>query len=86
MEIKVISGDITKIRVGAAIVNLFEGVKRPGGATGAVDQALGGTITQLIAEGEIKGKLGEVTLIHTLGKIEPERVVVAGLGGRAQDG
>ena len=80
MEVKVISGDITKVRVDAAIVNLFEGVEHPGGATGAVDQALGGTISQLIGAGEIKGKLNEVTLIHTMGKMEPERVAVVGLG------
>ena len=80
MEVKVVAGDITKIKVGAAIVNLFEGVAQPGGATGAVDQALGGTITNLIAEGEIKGKLNEVTLIHTLGRLELERVLVVGLG------
>ena len=80
MEVKVVSGDIAKIKVGAAIVNLFEGVQHPGGATGAVDQALGGAITRLIAEGEIKGKLNEITLIHTLGKMEAERVVVLGLG------
>ena len=80
MEVKVVSGDITKLPLGAIIVNLFEGVKMPSGATGAVDRALGGIITQLIAEGEIKGKLNEITLIHSLGKIEPSRVVVAGLG------
>jgi len=80
LEVKVVSGDITKIKVGAAIVNLFEGVEHPGGATGAIDQALGGAITRLIAEGEIKGKLNEITLIHTLGKMEAERVVVLGLG------
>ncbi len=80
MEVKVVSGDITRIKVDAAIVNLFEGVEKPGGATGAVDQALGGIIGQLINEGEIKGKLNEVTLIHTMGKMEAERVVVVGLG------
>lgn len=80
MEIKVIAGDITQLATDALIVNLFEGVERPGGATGAVDQALGGIITQLIAEGEIKGKLNEMTLIHTLGKIPAKRVIVAGLG------
>jgi leucyl aminopeptidase len=63
-------------------VNLFEGVERPAGATGAVDQALGGAITKLIAEGEIKGKLNELSLIHTFGKLEPERVIVVGLGKR----
>lgn len=39
MEVKVISGDITKIETDAIVVNLFEGVKSPGGATGAVDKA-----------------------------------------------
>ena len=80
MEVKVISGDITKIAADAVIVNLFEGVQRPGGATGAVDQALDGAISQLIARGEIKGKLNEVTVIHTLGRMEAARVAVVGLG------
>jgi len=80
MEVKAVAGDITKLKLDAIIVNLFEGVESPTGATGAVDQALGGLITQLIAEGEIKGKLNEVTLIHSVGKITPARVVVAGLG------
>jgi len=80
LEIKVVAGDITALPAQAAIVNLFEGVEHPGGATGAVDQALDGAISRLIAEGEIKGKLSEVTIIHTLGKIAPARVVVVGLG------
>ena len=80
MEIKVICGDITKVAASAAIVNLFEGVEHPGGATQAVDQALDGAISRLIAEGEIKGKLNEVTIIHTLGRMEPARAVVVGLG------
>ena len=61
-------------------MNLFEGVESPGGATDAADKALDGAISRLIAEGEIKGSKGEVTVIHTLGKIPPARVVVAGLG------
>ncbi|PKB58741.1 MAG: leucyl aminopeptidase [SAR202 cluster bacterium Casp-Chloro-G2] len=80
MEIDVLSADITGIETPALVVNLFKGVKQPGGATGAVDQALDGIITRLIAEGEIKGNAGETTLIHTMGKIKPSRVLVAGLG------
>ena len=80
MEIKAISGDITQIDAGAVVVNLFDGVQSPGGATGAADRALDGAISRLIAEGEIKGRKGEVTIIHTLGKITPARVVVTGLG------
>ncbi len=80
MESKVLVGDIIEVPVDAILVNLFEGVKTPGGATDAVDKALGGAISQLISQGEIKGKLNEVTVIHTLGRIKPTRVVVVGLG------
>jgi leucyl aminopeptidase len=80
LKIDVQSADIIGIDTPALVVNLFRGVKKPGGPTGAVDKALGGVITQLIEDGEIKGSTGETTLIHTLGKIKPSRVLVAGLG------
>ena len=80
MEINVVAGDIAQQDVGAVVVNLFEGVTSPGGATGAVDRAMGGAISALISDGEIKGKRGELTLVHTMGKIAPKRVLVAGLG------
>lgn len=80
MDIRVVIGDIASQLVDAVVVNLFEGVSAPGGATGAVDRVLDGAITQLIADGDIKGKLGEFTMIHTFGKLPAKRVVVAGLG------
>ena len=84
MDIKVVSGDITTQHVEAIVVNLVEGVSAPGGATGAVDRALDGAISRLIEDGEAKGKRGEITLIHTLGKMATSRVLVLGLG-RASD-
>ncbi len=80
MEIKVVSGDITQIAADAIIVNLFEGLEHPGGATAAVDRVLDGAISRLIAQGEIKGKLNEVTIVHTLGQMEATRALVIGLG------
>ena len=80
MEIKVIVGDITKIKTGAIIVNFFEGMERPDGDLATIDKALDGAIFQLISQGEIKGKLSEVTIIHSLGKLPAARVVIAGLG------
>ena len=59
-------------------------MKRPGGATGAVDGALGGLISDLIADREITGKKGNNVLIHTpegrYGDFAPKRVLVMGLG------
>ena len=80
MRVRVWRGSITDIKADAIIVNLFEGIRRPGGATGAVDQALGGAITQLIEAGEITGKTKEAAVIYTLGRLPASKVIVAGLG------
>ncbi len=82
VDVRVESGDITRVPTDALVVNLFEGVRAPGGGTGAVDRALDGAITRLIQQGDITGKRGEITLIHTLGRIPAPRVAVLGLGAR----
>jgi len=82
LEIKVIVGDIAQIEADAIVVNLFEGVEQPGGATAAVDKALDGAISSLISRGEIKGKFGEVNIVHTFGKLPSRMVAIAGLGKR----
>src|SRR3989338_2886851 len=97
MKIKVECASITEYKCDLLVVNEFEGVKHPGGATGAVDRSLGlpalradarqgeagrqgGLISKLSQEGEIDGKLGKVTIIHSQGKIPAEHVAVVGLG------
>ena len=82
MEIKVIAGDIAQIEADAIVVNLFEGVEQPSGATAAVDKALDGVISSLISRGEIKGKSGEVSIVHTFEKLPSRMVAIAGLGKR----
>lgn len=82
MELKVQSGNLATWQGDGIVVNLFEGVTTPGGATGAIDQALNGLISKLIAKGEIKGKPGNTTIIHTLDTpgVPADRVCVVGLG------
>jgi len=41
---------------------------------------LDGEITKLIKQGEIKGKAGEISIIHTMGKVPAGKAVVIGLG------
>ncbi len=64
----------------AIVVNLFEGVETPGGATGAVDKALNGQIRALIAGGDFQGKSGEIAVLYPAGLIPARRVLVVGLG------
>jgi len=84
LKITVVQSDVTEIEADVLVVNLFEGVTSPRGATGAVDSALGGLISELISDGEISGSASELTLIHTPNSaypnFKPSRVLIAGLG------
>ena len=82
MRVELQAAPLTDIRTPLLAVNLFEGVRTPGGATGAADAACGGLISQLIADGEISGELGQVVVIHTRGRggLAADRVAVVGLG------
>ncbi|MBI2858937.1 MAG: leucyl aminopeptidase [Chloroflexi bacterium] len=79
MKVKVVSGDLVMYQADAIIVGVFEGSELTG-TTAAVSAALSGAVAEMVSQGEIKGKVGEVTLIHTLGKLASPRVAVVGLG------
>lgn len=80
MQLNVIQGDIAAQAADALVVNLFEGVTEPGGATGALDQALNGAFRALIAAGDFTGKAGTTALLYTNGKIPAARILLVGLG------
>ncbi|MBI3740206.1 MAG: leucyl aminopeptidase, partial [Chloroflexi bacterium] len=80
MELKVQAGDVAAFQGDGIVVNLFENASTPGDAAGAVDKTLGGLLTKLIASGDVKGKFGNTTIVHTLDKLPAARVCVVGLG------
>ena len=84
MELKVQSGDIAAWKGDGIVVSLFEGMTKPGGAAGSVDQALKGLLSKLIAQGDIKGKLGSATVVHTVDQLPAARVCVIGLGKESE--
>lgn len=84
VKIAIENHSIVDYQCDTLIVNLFQGVRSPAGATGAVDAALKGAISRLIKQGEITGKLGETLSIHTFGRMPAERVIIVGLGEAGQ--
>lgn len=82
MNIQVMSGTIQTSVADTIVVNLFDDVSTPAGATGAVDQALNGAITELISHGDFKGKAGDVAVLYPRGAVAAKRVLVVGLGNR----
>jgi len=81
VDVRAAQEDITQVQADVIIVNLFEGVTEPGGATGAADRASGGLISRLITSQEVTGKFNETTVLYAIGVNAP-KVVIVGLGKR----
>src|SRR2546430_1044332 len=45
-----------------------------------LDEQLRGKLRRLVEDGEVKGELGETTVLHTDGELQARRVVLAGIG------
>lgn len=84
MQLSIIQGNIAEQQTDCLVINLFEGVTEPVGATAAVDKALGGTIRRLIASGDFTGKSGTTCTLYTGEAMRASRVVLVGLGNSAR--
>src|SRR5438876_2592449 len=84
MNVTVRDEEVTAYAGPAVVVAVPSGDAPLDGPAAAVDAALDGLITRLRQGGEIKGGLGDVAVLHTLGRLPAERVVVAGLGDPAE--
>jgi leucyl aminopeptidase len=86
VRFEVIQGAIQEQPCELIAVNLFEGVTEPGGATGAVDRALGGRIREVLGWGDFKGKLNETVELYPGDGFPAKRVVIVGLGKQDEFG
>ncbi|MBI5668926.1 MAG: leucyl aminopeptidase [Chloroflexi bacterium] len=80
MDIRAVAGRLESYAADAVIVNLFENVTEPGSATAVMDQALNGSIRDLITDGDFTGKAGQVSVLYPRGAVPARRVILAGLG------
>ena len=51
-----------------------------------MDEALNGLVSQIIAAGDVKGKLGETQVLYSNGALPAQRVLITGLGKQAEFG
>lgn len=82
MEMSVKKGDLREEKCDVLVVNEFEGVKEPGGATGAVNKALAGLLTKMEKEEGFTAERGSALMIRLNGELPAKRVLVVGLGKR----
>jgi len=80
MEINVELKAIREVASELLVVGLFEGAAQMEGATGVVDKALGGAISELIKASDMTGKAEQTALLYTRGAMPAKRVLVVGLG------
>ena len=52
--------------------------------TSALDKALGGSLRDLLQSREFEGRVGEVLVYHTHGKVPAKRILLVGLGKKRQ--
>lgn len=83
MEINLRSEAVTEYRGDAVLVGVQQEAPLPGHAAG-LDARLDGMISRLVSAGEVRGKPGEVTILHTWSRLPAERVALVGLGTPAQ--
>ena len=82
MLVKVVKKSILDVKADVIVVNLFEGVKKPGGVTGIVDKAFDNVISNYVIKKEkFEGKFGEIYQLPLVN--EGKKIFVVGLGKQA---
>lgn len=84
MNLEIVQGDCLAQACDLLVVNLFEGVTHPGGATGAVDKALSGEISKVMARKKFEGKLGAWFMVPPSGAVKARSIAVMGLGKKEE--
>jgi len=83
MQFAVTCGDPLKQPGRAIIIGCFEqDLAAP--FVAEFDRALRGCLGSLSGEGEFTGKLNKTALIHTLGRVAPDRLLLVGLGKKGE--
>lgn len=83
MEFTISTRSPESIACDALVLGVFIDRAPLEGAASKVDQALGGLLSSVLAEEHFKGKPGHTFVLHTHGKVPAKRIIVAGLGPKA---
>ena len=84
MEVRVSTRDVQQFDGDAVVVGVFSDDTELQGPAAILNSAMAGVLASLRASGEITGVVDECVILHTLGKIDSQRVAVVGLGARAR--
>ncbi len=72
-----------RIEADLAVAGFFLDERPLRGAAGRADWRLCGVVTELVGSGRLRGKVGEATLVPSMGRLAADRVLLLGLGRRS---
>jgi len=84
MRLTVTTRPLTEAEGDVLVVARYAGESRAEPEARQVDQALDGLLGRALEEERFEGRLGETTCIHTGGRLPAKRVLVVGMGRRAE--
>jgi hypothetical protein len=85
MRIEIHLGDIRFLEADLMMAAVLEDERPPGGLTGLLDWYLCGHLSDLILEGKVRGREGELVLLATQGRISCPKFMGVGLGRSGND-
>ena len=83
IELCVETAPFERIEADLAVTGFFLDERPLRGAAGRVDWRLCGVVTELVGSGRLRGKVGEATLVPSMGRLAADRVLLLGLGRRS---
>jgi leucyl aminopeptidase len=86
MKLSVQAGELSTVPADALVLNLFQSITTPGGATGAINTLLNNSISHLISTGDFTGKPNQTAVLYPTQdqshSLKSPRIIIVGLGKR----
>jgi hypothetical protein len=83
VELSVETTPFERIEADLAVAGFFLDERPIRGAAGRADWRLCGVVSELLENGRLRGKVGEATLVPSMGRLAAHRVLLLGLGRRS---
>lgn len=86
INIDLVHGNLLDVGAETYVLGMFEGVMTLGGAAAAIDAELDGMLSRLVADGQISGRVGEVTFLPVgRHQLKTTNIAIVGLGRLTTD-
>lgn len=86
INIDLVHGNLLDVGAETYVLGMFEGVMTLGGAAAAIDAELDGMLSRLVADGQISGRVGEVTFLPVgRHQLKTANIAIVGLGRLTTD-